>query len=173
MEINFVYLVFFILLLPVLLASLIYWWLNRKGYRFLGLLIFVSIIGAEFYAVYTAFYPHDSFYKDDFEYCTKLKFPGSGKIIAKDVEYPDFHGAYSLDALVYLSESDFNSLLDTVKKDQEFKIDTAYSWRGTYFEQVTKGVDMNNVDKVFVVQGVAAIGFFNDNKTIVFEKMPY
>ncbi|MCW3126104.1 MAG: hypothetical protein JWO03_1762 [Bacteroidetes bacterium] len=168
----FFYIVFLILALPILVASLIYWWLSRKGYRFWGLFICLSIIGSEFFAVYTALYPLDSFYKEDFEFCTKLKFPESGKIIAKDATYPDFHGEYSSDAVVSISESDFYSLLNKVNADTFFRTDTIMGWRSEHYKKVTAGIETRDILRI-ATRGQATIGFLKDKKRIIFERGPY
>ena len=104
-------------LIPVGLAYLVFLWLTKKGYKKIGLAILATVTIWTVYSSYTAFYPTDSFYEDEFEYNIGLDFPTSGDILTKDASYPDLHGDYSATVLFKTDKNDFNKILTT----NEFK----------------------------------------------------
>jgi len=80
----------------------------------------ISIIVA-FYLSYTAVYPPNSFYYDEFEYVTNRKIPESAKIKFKSSSYPDFHGDYSSKSIIEISQPDYNKLLKELQNDKTIK----------------------------------------------------
>ncbi|MBS1771617.1 MAG: hypothetical protein JST82_02065 [Bacteroidetes bacterium] len=62
------------------------------------------------FSIYTAIYPLDSFYKEEFEYGFKTPFPKSGNIIAKSASYPDIHGDYTSAFVAQLNSADYKKL---------------------------------------------------------------
>ena len=152
--------------LPILVTIIIYRWLAKKGYPHIGIIISLLIIGFETYTIYTAIYPLDDFYKDDFEYETKLKFPKSANIIAKDASYPDFQGQYVSDARIELSNGDYTSLLNKIRY---FDTGTYIGINGQYFDKVVIGIDKKDIIRINK-RGRINIGFLNDNKTIIVER---
>lgn len=118
--------IFFLLisLIPVGLAYLILRWLTKKGYKKVGLTILVTTTIWTIYSSYTAIYPTDSFYKDEFEDNTGLDFPKSGDILTKEASYPDLHGDYSATALFKTDKNDYNLILTTIQKDNKFQLDS-------------------------------------------------
>lgn len=159
-----------ILAVPIGLSITIYRWLTKKGYKTAGFVSAFLIVGTLCFYIYISVYPLDSFYKYDFEYYSGLTFPSSGIILSKDASYPDIHGTYSSDAVIELSNSDFNSLLNTVNNDKTFQTDTIMC--GEYFDKVTNGIDTKNFIRI-VKKGSLNIMFLKDNKTIIIEKRDY
>jgi len=84
----------------------------------LGLYIFIIAASLAFQQSYTAVYPNDSFYYDEFEYVTNRKIPESAKIKFKDSSYPDFHGDYFSKSIIELSQPDYNKLLKGIQNDK-------------------------------------------------------
>ncbi len=74
-----------------------------------------------FYQTYTAFFPTDSFYFDEFREVTLREPPPSSEIIYKNATYPDFHGDYSSIATIKLSKHDYLRLFNEIIKDKRFK----------------------------------------------------
>ena len=77
-----------------------------KRLRTLALIPFI-IFG---YFVYDAFYPSDSFYKQDFSEVTGLKFPENGNIKYKTATFPDHFGDYTSIMVVDIDTTSFNQL---------------------------------------------------------------
>ncbi len=146
---------------------IIYRWLAKKGYKNIGLTVGLLIIGIPSFFIYTAVYPLDSFYQEDFERYTGLTFPPSGKIVAKDATYPDQHGKYDSEALVEFSETDYNSLLLKTTADRTFKLDTTLT-RSAWYYKVAKRMQSKSIIKI-VQKGEISITFLNDKKTVMIE----
>ena len=83
----------------------------------LALYLFIITVSMAFYESYTAVFPNDSFYYEEFEYVTNRKIPGS-EIKFKDSDYPDFHGDYSSKSIIELSQADFDKLLKDLQNDK-------------------------------------------------------
>ncbi len=114
----------FVALIPVGLSFLVFRYLRKKGYRLVGLILMVAVILWTIYSSYTAFYPTDGFYEDEFEHNTNLEFPKSGDIVAKDASYPDLHGDYSAAALFKVDKNDFYRILSAIQQNNQFQRDT-------------------------------------------------
>jgi hypothetical protein len=113
-----------ITLIPIGFAYLVYRWLTKKGYKKSGVVILTAVTIWRVYSSYTAFYPTDSFYKDKFEFMTGIDFPITGEILRKEATYPDFHGDYSATALFKTDKDDFNKILEAIKNDKKFQLNT-------------------------------------------------
>lgn len=112
---------FLILVIAVCLVVIIAWIailikLWRKG----GIrrVISTAIAAGVIFLVYSAIYPHESFYKEEFERVTRLPFPASGKFLFKEATYPDFHGDYTSCALLEVSEKDYEALKSKMRPQQ-------------------------------------------------------
>jgi len=173
---DVIFLIFLIILgfgllvgIPILFSVLSYRWLRKKGHEKLGLAIGGLVIVALVFWIYIAFYPLDSFYKEDFEYYSKLTFPPSGRIISKEASYPDIHGKYSSDAVVELSKADYSLLLRKLGSDSTFKADTVIGYASQYFEKVTIGIAKKDIIQI-VRKSKLNIGFHKDKRTIIIER---
>ncbi|MGB6092300.1 MAG: hypothetical protein WBF83_00900 [Moheibacter sp.] len=119
----------FVLLLisiPIGIAYLIFRFLSKKGYKKIGLIVLFSVIGGMIYIIYTAIYPTDSFYKDEFENFTEIEFPKSAKIIWKDSSYPDIHGDYQSGMIFIADSADYENILNQIKNNSKTGTDTLY-----------------------------------------------
>jgi hypothetical protein len=90
------------------LAVYIALWAWRKGR--IPRAVMLGIFAFAGYHVYTAVYPPDSFYREEFEERTGIGMPVSAKIIYKNATYPDFHGDYASALLFEVSAEDFARL---------------------------------------------------------------
>ena len=132
-------------------------------------ILFPSLIAlGVLYLIYTSFYPTDSFYKEDFEFITKIELPKSANIITKDANYPDIHGKYSSVAVVKLSINDYNVLLDRIKKDSSFT-PQSHIGTGSIYHEITSGIDQKEIIKIFRKKKMI-IAFLNDNSRIILER---
>ncbi len=158
-----------IIALPTVIAFFINRWLTKKGIKYAGLFLLVIAPVWTAYEVYTAIYPTDSFYKDEFEYNTGLNFPNSGEILTKDASYPDLHGDYSATALFKTDQNDFNLILKSIQEDTKFQIDTIpFKFNLANFDtkiketNFTKCYTLNRQDRdlIFTIS-------FNDNDNLI------
>lgn len=73
-------------------------------------LVLLSVIAVIAFELYTAYYPLDSFFKNDFLTVTGIDFPVSGNFKFKEASVPDIHGDYTSCAVIEVSESDYEAL---------------------------------------------------------------
>ncbi len=101
-------LIIILLALLVACASLCRW-LWRKGKYGKG--IVCTLLVGVIYSIYTAIYPTESFYREEFVRIAGIPLPDSATFLHKEASYPDFHGDYSSCALVKLPPNEFNRLM--------------------------------------------------------------
>jgi hypothetical protein len=131
-------------LIPIGLAYLVFRWLTKIGYKIIGLTILATVTIWTIYSTYTAFYPTDDFYEEEFEYNTGLDFPTSGDILTKNASYPDLHGDYSATALFKTDSKDFKKILTAIQKDSKFQLDTIpYKFNLANFDKTIKETSFN------------------------------
>ena len=160
-----------ILSIPIAIFFILYRWINKIGYKRTGLLIVIVLILLTAYEAYTAIYPTDDFYFDEFKKITFLEIPASAKVIEKTASYPDFHGDYVSCALIKLSSQDFKELLNTLRKDKNMikNFETIDS------EELRKIIETNKVNDIkesfsrnFPNKDYySQLSFFNDNERIL------
>ena len=123
---------------------------------------------------YFAFFPTDSFYKDEFKYNTGLDLPSSADVIAKDSEYPDMHGDYWASAVIKLNEKDFAKLRADISKLNDFQIDTTSQKIGITreYDILTKNIQEKDLKEVFFNSKKEwfKVAFLKDKQTIIFER---
>jgi len=126
-------------LAPLIICTLLYVWFRKKGWSRTAWLFPVLLL-AYSYLWYDAFYPSNTFYEKEFIEITRIPWPISARIVNKASTYPDIHGDYSSCASLTVSRSDFNSLLDKVKKDSSFSLmdDKSLFIGSNTFHSVTK-----------------------------------
>lgn len=106
-------------LIPIGFSVLIYLFIKRQGYnKRWHTLATLPLLGAA-YMVYSAFYPGNSFYENEFTTGTGLTLPESTTINFKSSTYPDFHGDYSSTFIAVVGE-DFYDELSTVLPESGF-----------------------------------------------------
>ncbi|HEY0261386.1 MAG TPA: hypothetical protein VGB95_00035 [Chitinophagales bacterium] len=160
-----------IISIPTLIAFFIFRSLRKTKFKFIGIVLLVIAPIWTAFEVYTAIYPLDSFYFDEFETITYRKLPASAIIEKKDAGYSDMQGDYCSAALIQLSEKDYLKLLSELKNDKRFKVASEINvvsseelrivFNDLNWEQIATGFlkDSN--------YGNYYIGFLDDKKTIV------
>ena len=165
-------LIFLLLRLFIKLMKRLY----RKGYKTLAILIPLSIALVGGYEIYTALYPPDSFYVEDFERYSGIKYPSSGKILKKTATYPDSHGKYISAALIQFSAADFQKLKNKINSDSLYMRDTTvYPFYGNIMQMLGDQVhhdSPNDFEGVYEIHGLKTfvIGFYKDGQTILWQK---
>ena len=142
---------------------------SRKATVFLilaGLLLPFS------YLCYEAFYPSDSFYKEEFVTLTKLPFPVTGDIIKKSASYPDQHGDYAACARIEVSPTEYDRLLKHFANNPSYAYDSTHFIGGEEFYSVANSIGKNDYLSRFAagdaIEGAYVfIGFLDDRKTII------
>ncbi len=142
--------------------------LYKKGFKKSANAIIISLLLVMLYGIYTAIYPSDSFYKEDFETDLGRPFPNHASILRKDATYPDIHGHYLACCAIEVEQKDFSDL--KTKFVANFEIDSIDD-----FDSYNKVMRHYKKDEVLFVHRETtkkATGsyllFFKDNRTIVF-----
>jgi hypothetical protein len=97
--------------IPLAAAYGIYWFVRKKGFdRRLRLLALVPLLGVGYF-VYTAFYPTEEFYREDFREVTGVAFPANGAIAYQSATFPDQFGDYTSVSMVRVDKAFYRQLL--------------------------------------------------------------
>lgn len=107
---QFLVLALFVLYLLIVLGGLFTFevWLWRRGP--IGKMIGLILLAGLTFEIYTAFYPLESFYRDEFSRVTGNDFPVSGRFKFKEASLPDIHGDHTSCAVIEVSEKDYEAL---------------------------------------------------------------
>ncbi|MES2265542.1 MAG: hypothetical protein V4520_02200 [Bacteroidota bacterium] len=169
---------FFILIIGVILASipiailyLVFKWLNKKGFKWIGLLIILISVSFFVYEIFTAIYPEDRFYFDEFKKVTSLEIPKSAEVLDKTASYPDFHGDYISCSIIKLSKEDYNALLNTLTKDTTI-IKNPGIGGSEELDKIKKTRNISDIKRSFSrkIPGkdyFTYIGFFKDGESVL------
>ncbi|SDD53427.1 hypothetical protein [Pedobacter soli] len=114
-------LIVLVAMLPLLLIVLISRKKLKKRLKYATILVLSIIQLWIFYSIYTAFYPEDSFYFEEYVTVVGKQVPKSAKIIDKSASYPDIHGKYTSVSLIKLSDSDYKILINEINKGKNFE----------------------------------------------------
>jgi hypothetical protein len=157
--------------IPIGISYFAYLWLKKKGYGRIGIFLPIGTIITVGYFIFTAFYPTESFYKDEFKEFVGLKLSNEAKIVAKKASYPDLHGDYCSAALIVLPTNEYNMILNYIKNDKNMN-DSSEIGSDEYSYVFNKCSMKKFIYKISkkVKDTYFFIGFFDDNKTIVIHR---
>ena len=135
-------------------------------------LIPILIIG---YFIYTAFFPTDSFYKEDFKEVTGIEFPENGEIMYKSATYPDQFGDYGSTSIVKV-DKEFYERLEGQLKTKGLADDKEDS--GPFdFGKVSKEIETKKIEKAFSMTADGGIfyyvGFLSDKETLIVQRQSW
>jgi len=153
---------------PTILAYFIYRYLKSKGWKIIGVVVFILILTYNIYYVYTAFYPEDRFYKGEFKRITGFELSDNAKVIKADASYPDFHGDYCSNALIQLSSEEYKEILKRTLDDKRFQNSEISDCRPTseviseYYPNIDVG--LLRYDKM---KDNCFIGFLDEEESII------
>lgn len=180
-SIKFIFFLLLIVILiigiPISISYFLYRWLTKTKFKKLAFLLPTLIIGTVTFFIYTAFYPRDSFYEDDFTTHTGIKLPSSADILDKAATYPDFNGDYWSAAIIQLDESDYRKLkmklsmtpyFIEVTEPQKIGITNSYY-------QLTKDIKESEIEVTYknTKKEWFRVAFLTDKKRIIFELNGY
>jgi len=109
MQLSIAIVLYFLLALGIFAALEVWLWRRGSIGKMIGLILLTGVTVIAF-DIYTAFYPLESFYKNEFLRVTGNDFPVSGRFNFKEVSFPDIHGDYTSCALIEVSEKDYEAL---------------------------------------------------------------
>lgn len=157
---------------PFVFALACYKWWHKRNVVATVFLILAGLLLPFSYLVYGAFYPSDSFYREEFATLAKFSFPASGSIIRKSASYPDIHGDYAACARVEVSQIEYDRLLAHFANNPSYAYDSTNFIGGEEFSWVTNNLDKKEYIKQFATGDVITgayifFGFLRDRKTII------
>ena len=176
MQLLLLLILMFILIIgvPIVISYFIYRKLRKTEFRKYAFIIPTLILGTLTYFIYTAFYPTDSFYKEDFETNTNIKLPATAQILSKDATYPDQFGDYWSSAIIELNEDEYLKLQSKLSKSKNFAIDTTNQQMGITKEyyNLTEDVSEKEIKIVYYNKNEQwfKVAFLKDKKRIIFER---
>ena len=169
MDSFFIIAILLIVGIPVGLSVLTYWLIKKTGIDKRARLIALLPVFILCYFVYTAFYPTDSFYKDDFVEVTGTEFPESGDILYKIASYPDIHGDYQ-SAVVVKVERDFYKGLPN-KLEGKGLLRQPNKFDPLEIDDILKKYKDKTIDFEYWIENDNAtmyyVGFMSDKRTII------
>jgi hypothetical protein len=157
---------------PTVIAYLVKRWLLTKGYNFIGITLMIIAPILTVYLVYTAFFPRNSYYLDEFKEVTLRQAPKTAKIIRKSASYPDFHGDYCSASIIRLTREDYIDLLIELSDDNRLTKNGKLIG-SSKLDQVMGTFKMEQIKCNFIreIPGekdhYLYIGFLDDNETII------
>lgn len=161
-----------IIAVPVMITFLGYKWLAAKGYRSIAIVLVLCVSGWIAYSVFTAIYPTDAFFFNEFREVTLRDAPSSSKVIHKTASFPDFHGDYGSASLIGLSSVDYQSLLSALSNDPRLT-KGGEIFRSDESDRVMGKLESGEIQYRFT-RNISTkenlhlyIGFFRDGKTIL------
>ena len=172
MELLLILFFLIIVLIPIGLSVVTYKFIEKKDVdkKFRTIAIIPLLIFG--YIIFSAIYPSEEFYEDDFEEVTTLKFPENGIIKHKSASYPDQFGDYTSCFLVEFEKKYLEKLKSViiekgfVQKNGKVGCDEL-----TYIENQIKDKKYDSEFSKEVESGkIYSVGFLNDNKSVVIER---
>jgi hypothetical protein len=160
---------------PIGLSFLIIWMIKKRNYdKRLKLIALIPVLTIGYF-IYTAFFPTDSFYKDDFKEVTGIEFPDNGEIIYKSATYPDQFGDYGSTSIVKVDKEFYERLEGQIKtkgladnKEEEGPFD---------LREVSKEIGTKKIEKEFSVTADGGVfyyvGFLSDKETIIVQRQSW
>lgn len=152
----------------------LYKWLTKKGFRIVGIVLFLGFSTYWIYFIYTAIYPTDSFYYSEFKEVTLREVPKTAVILNKGASYPDFHGDYCSASLMTMSTDDYLTLLNDLTNDKRITKNRPEEYIGSNeLDEVMENYKNEQIIHSFTrtIPGEEDqyyyIGFLDDQKTIV------
>ncbi|GAB2860775.1 hypothetical protein [Hymenobacter ruber] len=157
---------------PFVFSLAFYKWWQKRNLRATVFLILAGVLLPYSYLVYDAFYPSDSFYKEEFVKLTNFPFPATGNITKKSASYPDIHGDYAACAQIEVSRTEYDGLLEHFANNPSYAYDSTTFIGCEEFYWVTNNIDKNEYVRRFATGDVVTgayvfVGFLSDKKTII------
>lgn len=178
------YLAFFLLTViivlgvPIGLSFLILRFIKKGNYdkrlRLIALLPILTIG----YFVYTAFFPTESFYKEDFKEVTGVDFPENGEIIYKSATYPDQFGDYGSTSIVKVDKEFYDGLEAHLKeKGLEDNVNSEEDSGPVDSATISKKIGKKKIEKSFSITVGGGIfyyvGFVSDKETLIVQRQSW
>ena len=161
--------------IPVGISFLTYRFIEKRNYdKRLRLIALIPILTLAYF-IYTAIYPNNDFYKDDFKEVTGIEFPASGKIIYKTASYPDQFGDYGSASLIKVDKDFYEKLKTQIKakgltktseRNDSYELDQALGKIGD--KKIEEEYSSEEGGGVYYY-----VAFLSDNETLVINRQSW
>ncbi|TKC06599.1 hypothetical protein FA048_15445 [Pedobacter polaris] len=111
-----------LLSIPTLIAYFIFRLIRKTKYKYIGIICLIIAPLFTIHTLYSATYPADEFFYQEFKVVTLKEAPKSAIIVRKSASYPDFQGDYISVSMIKLSQSDYLNLYNNLVKDKQVNI---------------------------------------------------
>ncbi|WP_322969481.1 hypothetical protein [Faecalibacter sp. LW9] len=164
-----------IIVIPLAITYLLYKYLNRKFpnklYKYIAFAPTLLLI----YSIWTAIYPSEDFYKDNFKEVTQIEFPKNSKFIYKDATFPDHFGDYTSVFIIETSKNEIDKLKAQLEKlkFEEIQDDKWHSSETKSAIQKTKAKIANQYNYEIQDGKNYYVALFDDNKTVLIRRISW
>lgn len=161
--------------IPIGLSYLIYRFIKKRNYDKRLRLIALTPILIMTYLIYTAVYPSEDFYREDFVEVTGTELPEQVEFKYKSATYPDQFGDYTSISIINVGKDFYIKLPNTLTqkglKESGQKIYT------TEFDKALEHIGNLEIEKGFSMEEGGGVyyyvGFLTDNETIIAERLSW
>lgn len=161
--------------IPIAITYFLYKYLYRKFpnklYKYVAFAPTLLLI----YSIWTAIYPSEDFYEDDFKEVTQIEFPKNSKFIYRDATFPDHFGDYTSVFLFETTKEETEKLKVQLEKlkFEEIKDDKWHSSETKIALQKTKAKISRQY--TYEIEGGKNyyVGLFDDDKTILIRRISW
>lgn len=165
---------------PIGLSFLILRFIKKRNYdKRLRLIALIPMLTVGYF-IYTAFFPTDSFYKEDFKEVTGIEFPENGEILYKTATYPDQHGDYGSTSIVKVDKEFYEGLEGQLKiKGLTDNAAKSEDDLGGPFDlgEIKREIGTEKIEKAFSMTADGGrfyyVGFVSDKETIVVQRQSW
>ena len=161
--------------IPIAITYLLYKYFNRKFpnklYKYVAFAPTLLLI----YSIWTAIYPSQDFYEDDFKEVTQIEFPKNSKFIYKDATFPDHFGDYTSVFMIETSKNEIDKLKAQLEKlkFEEIQDDKWHSFETKSAIQKTKAKISNQYNYEIQDGKNYYVALFDDNKTVLIRRISW
>jgi len=161
--------------IPIGLFFLIYRFIKRRNYDKRLRIIALTPILIMSYLIYTAVYPSEDFYRQDFQEVTGMELPEQVEFKYKSATYPDHFGDYTSVSIIKVGKDFYNKLPNTLTK--KGLIANGQKIHTTEFDIALKHMDNLEIEKEFSMEEGGGVyyyvGFLTDNESIIVKRLSW
>jgi hypothetical protein len=170
------YIVFFVLVVgvPIALSFILYLVIKKKSRnKNLRLIALLPIVIVAILA-YTALYPNEAFYLEEFERTIGEPLPENVSFTYKTATYPDLHGDYTSIAVINVGNNFYQSIPEILAK-KGFEINGELLGSKEYSNALKQENPLEISEEYILKEDdkYSRVGMFNDGQTIFFLRMSW
>ncbi len=169
-------LAFFLLIgISIGLSYLIYRFIKKRNYDKRLRLIALTPILIMTYLIYSAIYPNEKFYREDFVEVTGIELPEEVEFKYKSATYPDHFGDYTSISIIKVDKDFYKNLPNTLT--QNGQKETGQKFHTPEFDKALEHKDNLEIDKEFTKEEGGGVyyyvGFLTDYETIIVKRVSW